>query len=169
MFWYVLQAVPVCLFEMAPARLRGVLDIGFQCFTTSGILAANLINYGTNKIQGGSVTPSTSVQPYVCMFFTCAIFFSFISGFDILFTMQFGWVFFICNCMISDWKFQTADLRNCFKGFIWKQYLVSWLIFGAQTSFNNFILRVSQVLKVQICSPMLLSTVVVLIEDCMNS
>ena len=68
----------MCLFEMAPTRLRGVLNIGLQCFTTSGILEANLINYGTNKIQGGSVTPSTSVQPYVCMFFTCAIFFSFI-------------------------------------------------------------------------------------------
>lgn len=47
------QAVPVYLSEMAPARLRGALNIGFQMFTTIGILAANLINYGTNKIQGG--------------------------------------------------------------------------------------------------------------------
>lgn len=47
------QAVPVYLSEMAPARLRGALNIGFQMFTTIGILAANLINYGTDKINGG--------------------------------------------------------------------------------------------------------------------
>ncbi|KAH9324842.1 hypothetical protein KI387_005020 [Taxus chinensis] len=47
------QAVPVYLSEMAPARLRGGLNIGFQMFTTIGILAANLINYGTDKIRGG--------------------------------------------------------------------------------------------------------------------
>jgi sugar porter (SP) family MFS transporter len=47
------QAVPVYLSEMAPARFRGALNIGFQLFTTIGILSANLINYGTNKIQGG--------------------------------------------------------------------------------------------------------------------
>ena len=98
-FWYVLQVVPVCLFEMAPTRLRGVFDIGFQCFTTSGILAANLINYGTNKIQGGSVTPSTSVQPYVCMFFTCAIFFSFIMDLIFYSLCSLAGYFFICSCM----------------------------------------------------------------------
>lgn len=48
-----MQAVPVYLSEMAPARLRGALNIGFQLFTTIGILAANLINYGTDKIEGG--------------------------------------------------------------------------------------------------------------------
>uniref|UniRef100_A0A0C9RGV6 TSA: Wollemia nobilis Ref_Wollemi_Transcript_25410_1781 transcribed RNA sequence n=1 Tax=Wollemia nobilis TaxID=56998 RepID=A0A0C9RGV6_9CONI len=47
------QAVPVYLSEMAPAKLRGALNIGFQLFTTIGILAANLINYGTDKIHGG--------------------------------------------------------------------------------------------------------------------
>eukprot|EP01018_Ginkgo_biloba_P005973 Gb_10108 [translate_table: standard] len=46
------QAVPVYLSEMAPARLRGALNIGFQLFTTIGILSANLINYGTDKIDG---------------------------------------------------------------------------------------------------------------------
>ena len=49
----VLQSVPVYLSEMAPARLRGMLNIGFQLMITIGILAANLINYGTSKIKGG--------------------------------------------------------------------------------------------------------------------
>ncbi|PKA45697.1 Sugar carrier protein C [Apostasia shenzhenica] len=47
------QSVPVYLSEMAPARLRGMLNIGFQLMITIGILAANLINYGTSKIKGG--------------------------------------------------------------------------------------------------------------------
>jgi len=38
---------------MAPARRRGMLNIGFQLMITIGILAANLINYGTAKIKGG--------------------------------------------------------------------------------------------------------------------
>lgn len=46
---------------------------------------------------------------------------------------------------------------------------MSWLIFGAQTSFNNSVLSISQVFKVQICSPLPLSIVVLLVEDCMNS
>uniref|UniRef100_A0A453BQJ7 Major facilitator superfamily (MFS) profile domain-containing protein n=1 Tax=Aegilops tauschii subsp. strangulata TaxID=200361 RepID=A0A453BQJ7_AEGTS len=47
------QSVPVYLSEMAPARLRGMLNIGFQLMITIGILAAALINYGTNKIKAG--------------------------------------------------------------------------------------------------------------------
>ncbi|KAG1347178.1 sugar transport protein MST3 [Cocos nucifera] len=47
------QSVPVYLSEMAPARLRGMLNIGFQLMITIGILAANLINYGTVKIKDG--------------------------------------------------------------------------------------------------------------------
>ncbi|CAN6463401.1 unnamed protein product [Victoria cruziana] len=47
------QSVPVYLSEMAPAKLRGALNIGFQLFITIGILAANLVNYGTNKITAG--------------------------------------------------------------------------------------------------------------------
>ncbi|KAG1368208.1 sugar transport protein MST6 [Cocos nucifera] len=47
------QSVPVYLSEMAPARLRGMLNIGFQLMITIGILTANLINYGTSKIKGG--------------------------------------------------------------------------------------------------------------------
>ena len=48
-----LQSVPLYLSEMAPARLRGRLNIGFQLMITLGILAANLVNYGTSKIKGG--------------------------------------------------------------------------------------------------------------------
>ncbi|OMO62458.1 Sugar/inositol transporter [Corchorus olitorius] len=47
------QSVPVYLSEMAPAKLRGALNIGFQIAITIGILAANLVNYGTDKIKGG--------------------------------------------------------------------------------------------------------------------
>ena len=48
-----MQSVPVYLSEMAPAKLRGALNIGFQMAITIGILAANLINYGTSHIKGG--------------------------------------------------------------------------------------------------------------------
>jgi hypothetical protein len=51
---------------MAPARFRGALNIGFTLFTTIDILAANLINYCTNKIQGGwgwSVSLALAVVP----------------------------------------------------------------------------------------------------------
>ena len=48
-----MQSVPVYLSEMAPAKRRGMLNIGFQLMITIGILAANLINYGTAKIKGG--------------------------------------------------------------------------------------------------------------------
>ncbi|BAB63495.2 putative monosaccharide transport protein [Oryza sativa Japonica Group] len=47
------QAVPLYLSEMAPARMRGMLNISFQLMITVGILAANLINYFTDKIAGG--------------------------------------------------------------------------------------------------------------------
>lgn len=45
------QSVPLYLSEMAPARLRGGLNIMFQLATTIGILAASLINYGTAKVH----------------------------------------------------------------------------------------------------------------------
>uniref|UniRef100_A0A0D9XC70 Major facilitator superfamily (MFS) profile domain-containing protein n=1 Tax=Leersia perrieri TaxID=77586 RepID=A0A0D9XC70_9ORYZ len=47
------QSVPVYLSEMAPARMRGMLNNGFQMMITVGVLAANLVNYGTAKIAGG--------------------------------------------------------------------------------------------------------------------
>ncbi|PKU75988.1 sugar transport protein MST6-like [Dendrobium catenatum] len=47
------QSVPVYLSEMAPPKLRGMLNIGFQMMITIGILIANLINYWTALIKGG--------------------------------------------------------------------------------------------------------------------
>ena len=38
---------------MAPHRLRGTLNNGFQLMITVGIFSANLVNYGAAKIQGG--------------------------------------------------------------------------------------------------------------------
>ncbi|GAB2266688.1 Sugar transport protein 10 [Dionaea muscipula] len=48
------QSVPVYLSEMAPAKLRGALNIGFQMATTIGILVANMINYVTAKMEGNN-------------------------------------------------------------------------------------------------------------------
>ncbi|KAJ0974876.1 hypothetical protein J5N97_016841 [Dioscorea zingiberensis] len=47
------QSVPLYLSEMAPAHLRGMLNVGFQLMITIGILAANAINYGTSQIKAG--------------------------------------------------------------------------------------------------------------------
>ncbi|KAJ8617970.1 hypothetical protein MRB53_014156 [Persea americana] len=47
------QSVPLYLSEMAPARYRGFLNMFFQLMITIGILAANIINYFTDKIHGG--------------------------------------------------------------------------------------------------------------------
>ncbi|MCO5559624.1 hypothetical protein L7F22_029649 [Adiantum nelumboides] len=45
------QAVPLYLSEVAPARWRGAMNIGFQLSVTIGILAANLVNYFTQNIH----------------------------------------------------------------------------------------------------------------------
>lgn len=45
------QSVPLYLSEMAPAHLRGGLNMMFQLATTLGIFTANLINYGTQNIK----------------------------------------------------------------------------------------------------------------------
>lgn len=42
-----LKAVPLYLSEMAPAHLRGALNMMFQLATTLGIFTANMINFGT--------------------------------------------------------------------------------------------------------------------------
>ncbi|KAF5731051.1 putative sugar transporter [Tripterygium wilfordii] len=47
------QSVPLYLSEMAPARYRGAINNGFQFCVGIGVLSANLINYGTEKIKGG--------------------------------------------------------------------------------------------------------------------
>ncbi|KAL2244847.1 UNVERIFIED_CONTAM: Sugar carrier protein C [Sesamum indicum] len=46
-------SVPLYLSEMAPYKYRGALNIGFQLSITIGILAANVLNYGFAKIEGG--------------------------------------------------------------------------------------------------------------------
>ncbi|KAL2922606.1 Sugar transport protein 13 [Bienertia sinuspersici] len=48
------QAVPVFLSEIAPTKIRGGLNILFQLNVTIGILFANLVNYGTDKMKGGN-------------------------------------------------------------------------------------------------------------------
>ncbi|GLJ17870.1 hypothetical protein SUGI_0312600 [Cryptomeria japonica] len=45
------QAVPLFLLEIAPTRIRGGLNILFHLNVTIGILFANLVNYGTEKIR----------------------------------------------------------------------------------------------------------------------
>ncbi|XP_057425274.1 sugar transport protein 10 [Lotus japonicus] len=50
---YCNQSVPVYLSEMAPAKIRGALNMCFQMMITIGILVANLINYWTSKLDNG--------------------------------------------------------------------------------------------------------------------
>ncbi|KAK9085066.1 hypothetical protein Sjap_025477 [Stephania japonica] len=47
------QSVPLYLSEMAPYKFRGALNIGFQLMITIGILAANILNFFTDKIKAG--------------------------------------------------------------------------------------------------------------------
>ncbi|GKD47188.1 hexose carrier protein HEX6-like protein isoform X1 [Tanacetum coccineum] len=47
------QSVPLYLSEMAPSRYRGAFNTGFQFCVGVGVLIANLLNYGTQKIDGG--------------------------------------------------------------------------------------------------------------------
>ncbi|CAO2146794.1 unnamed protein product [Urochloa humidicola] len=47
------QAVLLYLSEMAPARYRGSFSNGYQLTLCLGSLAANVINYGADKIAGG--------------------------------------------------------------------------------------------------------------------
>ncbi|CAN6448467.1 unnamed protein product [Victoria cruziana] len=60
------SAVPLFLSEIAPARIRGGLNILFQLLITVGILVANLVNYRTSTIHpwgwrislGGAAIPA---------------------------------------------------------------------------------------------------------------
>ncbi|MFQ6619283.1 hypothetical protein Gotur_001108 [Gossypium turneri] len=47
------QSVPLYISEMALPRQRGAMNIGFQCGVGLGVLSANIINFGTEKIKGG--------------------------------------------------------------------------------------------------------------------
>ncbi|KAI3421734.1 MFS domain-containing protein, partial [Psidium guajava] len=64
------QAVPLYLSEMAPAKIRGAVNQLFQLTTCLGILIANVINYGTNKIHrwGWRLSLGLATVPAVLMF-----------------------------------------------------------------------------------------------------
>ncbi|CAL5201152.1 unnamed protein product [Lathyrus oleraceus] len=47
------QSVPLYLSEMALPRYRGAINNGFQLCVGIGVLSANLINFGTEKIKDG--------------------------------------------------------------------------------------------------------------------
>ncbi|KAH9299758.1 hypothetical protein KI387_031440, partial [Taxus chinensis] len=60
---------PIYLSEMAPPKLRGALNIGFQLFIAIGVVTANLINYGTAKIDkwGWRLSLGLAAVPAVIM------------------------------------------------------------------------------------------------------
>ncbi|KAJ1299236.1 hypothetical protein BS78_01G516500 [Paspalum vaginatum] len=47
------QSIPLYLSEMAPPQYRGAINNGFELCISIGILIANLINYGVEKIADG--------------------------------------------------------------------------------------------------------------------
>ena len=69
------QSAPLYLSEMAPAQLRGALNIGFQMATTLGILVAGLINYGM------PVTPFPC-KGHCCLSFFCRLRDCFAAGYE---------------------------------------------------------------------------------------
>ncbi|KAJ4839872.1 Sugar transport protein 14 [Turnera subulata] len=64
------QAVPLYLSEMAPAKIRGAINQLFQLTTCLGILVANFINYGTEKIHpwGWRLSLGLATVPATIMF-----------------------------------------------------------------------------------------------------
>ncbi|XAR53367.1 hypothetical protein NMG60_11021900 [Bertholletia excelsa] len=64
------QAVPLYLSEMAPAKVRGAVNQLFQLTTCLGILIANFINYGTDKIHpwGWRLSLGLATVPATLMF-----------------------------------------------------------------------------------------------------
>ncbi|KAI4347082.1 hypothetical protein L6164_007931 [Bauhinia variegata] len=64
------QAVPLYLSEMSPAKVRGAVNQLFQLTTCLGILVANLVNYGTEKLHpwGWRLSLGLAVVPAVLMF-----------------------------------------------------------------------------------------------------
>ncbi|KAI9378391.1 hypothetical protein POPTR_018G085200v4 [Populus trichocarpa] len=64
------QAVPLYLSEMAPAKVRGAVNQLFQLTTCLGILVANFINYGTEKIHpwGWRLSLGLATVPATIMF-----------------------------------------------------------------------------------------------------
>lgn len=65
------QAVPLYLSEISPAKIRGTVNQLFQLTTCLGILVAYLINYGTNKLHrwGWRLSLGLAIVPAGIMFF----------------------------------------------------------------------------------------------------
>ncbi|KAG0582204.1 hypothetical protein KC19_3G042200 [Ceratodon purpureus] len=64
------QAVPLYLSEMAPSKWRGALNILFQLAVTIGILWANLVNYGTEKMAHNGWRVSLGIAGIPAAFIT---------------------------------------------------------------------------------------------------
>jgi len=65
---YCNQSVPVYLSEMAPPKIRGALNMGFQMMITLGILIANLINYWTAKhVNGWRISLGVGAVPAIML------------------------------------------------------------------------------------------------------
>ncbi|KAL9239718.1 hypothetical protein vseg_014012 [Gypsophila vaccaria] len=47
------QVIPMYLVEIAPSKYRGAFNNGFHLSLSFGVLLANLVNYGSEKIKGG--------------------------------------------------------------------------------------------------------------------
>lgn len=64
------QAVPLYLSEMAPAKVRGAVNQLFQLTTCLGILVANFVNYGVEKIHpwGWRLALGLATVPATLMF-----------------------------------------------------------------------------------------------------
>ncbi|XP_037451415.1 sugar transport protein MST4-like [Triticum dicoccoides] len=64
------QAIPLFLSEIAPTTIRGGLNSLFQINITVGILFANLVNYGTNRIHPWGWRLSLSLAGLPAVLFT---------------------------------------------------------------------------------------------------
>lgn len=69
-FVILVQAVPLYLSEMAPAKIRGAVNQLFQLTTCLGILIANLVNYATEKLHpwGWRLSLGLATVPATFMF-----------------------------------------------------------------------------------------------------
>lgn len=65
-----LKAVPLYLSEMAPTHLRGALNMMFQLATTLGIFTANMINFGTQKLEPWGWRLSLGLAAFPAMLMT---------------------------------------------------------------------------------------------------
>lgn len=63
------QAVPLYLSEMSPARIRGAVNQLFQFTTCFGILVANMVNYGTDRVHpnGWRISLGLAAVPAILM------------------------------------------------------------------------------------------------------